>query len=59
MLFEFCERRFSFADADRELMASPAMIDDASRDYENCGSISYGCFERINLEKVIGVLSLE
>jgi hypothetical protein len=37
MRLEFFECRFSFADADRELMAASAMIDDASRDYENSG----------------------
>ena len=59
MLLKFFERGFSFAYADCELMSSTAMIDDASRDYENRGLVGDDCGERINFEEVIGVLSSE
>ena len=59
MRLEFFERRFSFADADRELMAMSAMIDDASGDYENSGLVGDDGGDRINLEEMIRVLSSE
>lgn len=59
MRLQFFQGRFSFANADRELMATSAVIDDASRDYENSGLIGDGCGERIDFEEVIGVPSSE
>jgi len=59
MRLEFFERRFSFADADRQLMAASSMINDASCDYENSRLVSDDCGEWVNFEEVVGVLSPE
>jgi len=59
MLLELLECGFGFADADSELVASAAIIDDASGDNEDCGLVGDGCGEWINFEDVIGLLTSE
>jgi|KBSSwiStaDraftv2_1062776.scaffolds.fasta_scaffold18882_3 hypothetical protein len=59
MLLELLECGFGFADADSELVASAAIIDDASGDNEDCGLVCNVCSERINFEEVTGFLSPE
>lgn len=57
MFLKLLQCRFSFADADRELMSASTLIDDTVRDYEYSGLVCNSSGERIDFEIVIGVLA--
>jgi hypothetical protein len=53
VLLEFLECRFGFADANRQLMTSSALVEDTPGNYKNCGLVGDSSEKRINFEEVI------